>query len=86
MIVTELLKESKKSLQKLDSNQSITLTPTRWRPVKMTALSEEATLIVQSLMHKESQVANPAHPPKRSGKIKELIQEVDRHLPETTKN
>ena len=27
-----------------------------------------------------------AHPPRRSGKIKVLVQEVERHLPETTRN
>ena len=73
-------------MQKLESDQSISLTPTRWRSVEMTALSKEVTLNVQSSMPKENQVANPAHPPRRSGKIKELIQEVERHLPETTRN
>jgi hypothetical protein len=74
------LKESKESFQKLESELSITLTPTRWRLVKMTALSKEVTLIVQSLMHKESQVASPAHPPRRNGKIKDLDLEVKMHL------
>ena len=52
----------------------------------MTALSKEVTLIVQSSMHKDSQVANPANPPRKNGEIKELFQEVERHLPETTRN
>jgi hypothetical protein len=52
----------------------------------MTALSKEVTLIVQSSMHEESQVANSAHPPRKNGEIKEIFQEVERHLPETTRN
>jgi hypothetical protein len=42
--------------------------------------------IVLNLMHKGNQVANHAHPSRRSGKIKELVQEVERHLAETTRN
>jgi hypothetical protein len=53
---------------------------------EMTALSKKVTLIVQNLKHKESQVANTAHPPRRSEKIKVLLQEVERHRPETTRN
>jgi len=86
MNVIELLRELKESLQKLESKLSITLTSTRCRPLKMTALSKKVTLIVQNLTHKESQVANPAHPPRRNGKIKVLVQEVERHLPEATRN
>jgi hypothetical protein len=37
-------------------------------------------------MHKDSQVANPADPSRKNGEIKELFQEVERHLPETTRN
>ena len=86
MINIEFLREFKESLQKLESKLSITLTPTRWRSAKMTALSKEVALILQSSMHKDSQVANPADPPRKNGEIKELFQEVERHLPETTRN
>jgi hypothetical protein len=82
----ELLKEWKESFQKLENKLSITLTPTRWRSVKMKALSKRVTVVVLNLMPKESQVGNPAHPPRRNGEIKELVQEVERHLPETTRN
>jgi hypothetical protein len=52
----------------------------------MTALSRDVTLIAQSLTHKESQLAIPAHSPRRNGEIKVLVQEVERHLPGATRN
>jgi hypothetical protein len=42
--------------------------------IKNDSFEQEVTFIVQSLMHKESQVANPAYPPRRNGEIKELVQ------------
>ncbi len=87
MCITELPRDSKDSLPKLARGLLLSLTPTRWRPVKMTALSKGVRLIVQSSMPKESQLENlPTHHTRRKGEIKDAGLEVGNLILETPRN
>ncbi len=83
----QIAQRFEREFAKVGKQKLLSLTPTRWMPVKMTVLSKEVRLIMPSSMPKESQVANlPAHPPRRKVEIREPVKEVGRHLPETTRN